>query len=250
MTSTLIIVPTYNERENIPLILGRALAAVPDADVLVVDDGSPDGTAEIVQEMIAADPRIHLLQRETKNGLGGAYLAGFRYAADHDYALVVEMDADGSHPPERLPAMLAVFQRPDAATVGGVIGSRWVPGGSVVNWPASRQLISRAGSLYARIALGVPVRDVTAGYRVYPTAVLEELDLGSIESRGYCFQIDMTRRVVASGRRVVEVPIEFRERELGESKMSGGIVVEAMLRVTQWGFQRLGRALTRPFRRA
>jgi dolichol-phosphate mannosyltransferase len=247
MNRTLVIIPTYDERENIESIVRRALGSAA-VDVLVVDDGSPDGTADIVDVMARDDERIALLRRAGKDGLGAAYIAGFAYAHRRGYELVVEMDADGSHPPERLGAMIARFDQ-DAPDLGCVIGSRWVTGGSVVNWPAHRRLISQAGSLYARLMLGVPARDVTAGYRVYPTAVLQRLELGSIESRGYCFQIDMTRRVNAAGLRIIELPIEFRERELGQSKMSGGIVVEAMWRVTVWGLQRAAHATGRAFRR-
>ncbi|WP_454116618.1 polyprenol monophosphomannose synthase [Microbacterium aurum] len=248
LPSVLVIIPTYNESENIRPIIGRVLAAAPEVSVLVVDDGSPDGTGRIADELAEADARIHVLHRTGKGGLGAAYLAGFDWAGAHDFEYVVELDADGSHPPEVLPRMLAVMTE-GAGAVGGVIGSRWVDGGGVVNWPLTRQLISRGGSTYARIMLGVPVKDVTAGYRVYPTALLATLGLDSLESKGYCFQIDLTRRVAATGKRLVEVPIEFRERERGESKMSGAIVVEAMGRVTVWGFQRWGRILSRPFRR-
>ncbi|MDF2506651.1 MAG: dolichol-phosphate mannosyltransferase [Microbacterium sp.] len=247
MNRTLVIIPTYDERENIASIVQRALDAAA-VDVLVVDDGSPDGTAEIVDRMAHDDARIALLRRSGKQGLGAAYIAGFAYAKERGYALAVEMDADGSHPPERLGAMIAQFDG-EPPRLGCVVGSRWVKGGSVVNWPAHRRFISRAGSIYARVMLGVPVHDVTAGFRVYPTSVLAGLALDSIESRGYCFQIDMTRRVHAAGLEIVEVPIEFRERELGHSKMSSGIVVEAMWRVTVWGFQRVGRSLRRVVRR-
>lgn len=244
----LVIIPTYNESENILPIVDRVHAAAPQVAVLVVDDGSPDGTGEIADGRAATDARVHVLHRTGKGGLGAAYLAGFDWARDNGYDYVVELDADGSHPPEVLPRMLEVmFESPD--DIGGVIGSRWVEGGGVVNWPLSRQLISRGGSTYARLMLGVPVKDVTAGYRVYPTALLATLGLESLESKGYCFQIDLTRRVAASGKRLVEVPIQFRERERGESKMSGAIVAEAMGRVTVWGLQRWGRVLTSPLRR-
>lgn len=247
--SVLVIIPTYNESENIRPIVARVLDAAPDVAILVVDDGSPDGTGRIADEMAAADTRIKVLHRSGKGGLGAAYLAGFDWAAAHGYDYVVELDADGSHPPEVLPRMLEAMWA-GGGEVGGVIGSRWVTGGGVVNWPLSRQLISRGGSLYARVMLGVPVKDVTAGYRVYPTALLSTLGLESLESKGYCFQIDLTRRVAATGKRLVEVPIQFRERERGESKMSGAIVVEAMGRVTVWGAQRFAGALTAPFRRS
>lgn len=246
--SVLVIIPTYNESENIRSIVARVLDAAPGVAILVVDDGSPDGTGRIADEMAAADTRITVLHRSGKGGLGAAYLAGFDWAAAHEYEYVVELDADGSHPPEVLPRMLEAMWAGDGE-VGGVIGSRWVAGGGVVNWPLSRQLISRGGSLYARIMLGLSVKDVTAGYRVYPTALLSTLGLESLESKGYCFQIDLTRRVAAAGKRLVEVPIEFRERERGESKMSSAIVVEAMGRVTVWGAQRVGGIFAAHFRR-
>lgn len=241
-TPILVVIPTYNESENITAIVDRVLVATPDVEVLIVDDGSPDGTGDLADAMSEADARIHVLHRAGKGGLGAAYLAGFDWAKQHAFDFVVELDADGSHPPEVLPQMIsAIVDRPDG--VGGVIGSRWVPGGGVVNWPASRQLISRGGSLYARLMLGISVKDVTAGYRVYPVAVLDELGLEDLDSKGYCFQIDMTRRIAAKGLQLVEVPIQFRERELGESKMSTGIVIEAMWRVTVWGAQRLTSSL-------
>jgi dolichol-phosphate mannosyltransferase len=235
----LVIIPTYNERENIESIVARALAAVPSAHVLVVDDGSPDGTGALVEEMGRADERVKVLHRTQKNGLGAAYLAGFAWGREHGYDLLVEMDADGSHPPERLPALVSAVADDETGRVGGSIGSRWVRGGSVVNWPWTRQLISRGGSLYARLMLGLDVRDVTAGYRVYRADALERILEGDVESRGYCFQIDLTRRMIGAGYELVEVPIQFREREAGESKMSGGIVAEAMWRVTQWGAARI-----------
>jgi dolichol-phosphate mannosyltransferase len=246
---TLVIIPTYNEIDNLRSIVSRVHESAPAVDVLVVDDGSPDGTGRLADERAAADGRVQVMHRTGKGGLGAAYLAGFERAGELGYDYVVELDADGSHPPERLPALLSAIQDDTTGTVGGVIGSRWVRGGSVVNWPLSRQIISRGGSLYARIMLGVPVRDVTAGYRVYPTALLSQLGLDDLESRGYCFQIDMTRRVIGSGRRIVEVPIEFREREHGESKMSKDIVVEAMTRVTVWGFDRARDGFVGLFRR-
>lgn len=237
----LVIIPTYNESENIASIVERVLKASPSVHVLVVDDGSPDGTGEIADRLSEADDRIQVMHRTEKNGLGAAYLAGFASGMAQGYKLLVEMDADGSHPPERLPALISAVVENSGGRVGGSIGSRWVRGGSVVNWPWTRQLISRGGSWYARTMLGLPIRDVTAGYRVYRSEVLEQILADSVESRGYCFQIDLTRRAVGAGYDLVEVPIEFREREAGESKMSGGIVAEAMLRVTQWGFARLFR---------
>lgn len=239
--TTLVIIPTYNERENIESVVDRTLGSAPAADVLIVDDGSPDGTGELADDLARADERIHVMHRREKGGLGAAYIAGFSWGRARGYELLVEMDADGSHPPERLPALLAAVLDDPTGRVGGAIGSRWVMGGSVVNWPLLRRAISRSGSWYARVMLGVPVRDVTAGYRVYRSELLTEMNLDDVDSRGYCFQIDLTRRAYAAGRVLVEVPIEFREREFGESKMSGRIVVEAMIRVTQWGLTRLVR---------
>jgi dolichol-phosphate mannosyltransferase len=229
-------IPTYQERENVERILDRLHAAFPEAHALVVDDGSPDGTADLAEARARVDPRVHVLRRTEKNGLGAAYIAAMRWGMERGYDVLVEMDADGSHPPETLPAMVAAL---DGSTRPGlVIGSRWVEGGSVVNWPRSREALSRAGNAYARIALGIGVRDATAGYRVYRSDLLARIPLDDIVSHGYCFQVDMTLRVLDAGAGIVEVPIVFREREYGESKMSRAIVVEAMLKVTQWGFAR------------
>jgi dolichol-phosphate mannosyltransferase len=233
----LVVIPTYNERENLQPLLARLHAVEPEADVLVVDDASPDGTGELADKLAVDDPRIHVLHRAGKAGLGSAYLAGFATALRGEYRLVVEMDADGSHAPEDLPTLLAAL---DAADV--VLGSRYVPGGRVRNWPAHRLWISRAGNLYSRLALGVPLRDITGGYRVFRRAVLEALPLDEVESQGYCFQIDLAWRALQAGFRVVEVPITFTERERGRSKMSNAIVVEALWKATQWGVARvLGR---------
>jgi dolichol-phosphate mannosyltransferase len=234
----LVVLPTYDEVENLPIILGRLFAAVPEVHVLVVDDGSPDGTGELAETMAAGDDRIHVAHRTGKLGLGSAYVMGFAWGLERDYDVVIEMDADGSHPPEELPEMISLVSAGGASAPSLAIGSRWVPGGSVVNWPVSRQILSRGGNLYARLALGLQLKDVTAGFRAYTRQALEAMDLTGIDSKGYCFQVDMTLRVLDGGGTVVEVPIEFRERELGESKMSQAIVVEAMLRVTKWGIQR------------
>jgi dolichol-phosphate mannosyltransferase len=230
----LVVIPTYQERDNLGPVVARLHATVPEADVLVVDDASPDGTGDLADEMAAADPRVTVLHREGKQGLGAAYLAGFAEALRRDYQIVVEMDADGSHPPEDLPALLAALDDADV-----VLGSRYVPGGVVRNWPARRQLISRAGNLYSRVALGVPIKDITAGFRVFRRQVLEELDLDQVASQGYCFQIDMAWRAVLAGFRVREVPITFTERQRGASKMDTSIVVEALWRVACWGAGRL-----------
>ncbi|GAB2923662.1 polyprenol monophosphomannose synthase [Rhodococcus aerolatus] len=227
----LAIVPTYDERENLPLIVGRLHAALPQVHVLVVDDGSPDGTGEVADGLAAADERVHVLHRTEKAGLGAAYIAGFRWGLGRGYDVLVEMDADGSHAPEQLHRLL------DRVNGGAdlVLGSRYVPGGSVVNWPKHREWLSRGGNLYSRVALGVSLHDITGGFRAYRAAVLQALPLDDIASEGYCFQVDLAWRTVQLGYRVDEVPITFTEREIGESKMSGGIVREALLRVTQWG---------------
>jgi dolichol-phosphate mannosyltransferase len=226
----LVVVPTYNEREALPAIVARTRDAVPTAHILVADDNSPDGTGAVADALAAADTHVHVLHREGKLGLGAAYLAGFRWGSAHGYDTLVEMDADGSHPPERLPALLDALADADVA-----IGSRWVPGGEVVNWPRTRELLSRGGNTYARLLLGVPVHDATAGFRAYRRSALERLDLADVQSQGYCFQVDLTRRAAAAGLRIVEVPITFVERQVGDSKMSRAIVAEALWRVTAWG---------------
>ncbi len=230
----LVVIPTYNERDNLAPIVERLLAAVPTVHVLVVDDGSPDGTGEIADRIAAEDPRVQVMHRTSKDGLGAAYLAGFAQALDGPYGVIVEMDADGSHAPEDLPALLAALENADL-----VLGSRYVPGGRVRNWPAHRYALSKGANLYARIALGVPIRDITAGYRAFRRQVLEELDLDAVESQGYCFQIDMAWRVVQAGFRVAEVPITFTEREHGASKMDRSVMIEAFWRVGAWGAERV-----------
>lgn len=229
--SVLVIIPTYNECENVGLIVGRLQAAVPHAHALVVDDGSPDGTGARADELAAADERVHVMHRAGKAGLGAAYLAGFRWGLERDYTVIVEMDADGSHAPEQLSRLL------DRIDTGAdvVLGSRYVAGGSVVNWPWRREFLSRGANIYSRLALGVKLNDITGGYRAYRRQVLEALPLDAVASQGYCFQVDLAWRAVQQGFTVVEVPITFTERELGESKMSGGIVREALLLVTRWG---------------
>lgn len=235
----LVVIPTYDEAENVQEIVGRVLAEVPGADVLVVDDGSPDGTGDIVEAMGSEDDRVHLLRRTGKLGLGTAYVAGFRWGLERGYDLLVEMDADGSHPADRLPALIdAVASADPADDVLLAIGSRWTAGGSVVDWPKHREVLSRGGNAYARIVLGLEVRDITAGFRVYRADAIARMDLDAVDSKGYCFQVDMTLRVHDLGGRIVEVPIRFRDRVRGVSKMSQAIVVEAMLRTTQWGLQR------------
>lgn len=225
------IIPTYNELESLPLTVGRLRQAVPEVDVLIADDNSPDGTGQLADKLAAEDSQIHVMHRKGKEGLGAAYIAGFRWALERDYDVIVEMDADGSHMPEQLPRLLEA----SAAGADLVIGSRWVKGGEVVNWPMSRKLISRGGSFYSRTLLGLSLKDITAGYRAFKRETLEAIDFDAIESRGYGFQVDMTFRVARLGKKIVEVPVTFVERELGVSKMSGNIVVEAMLNVTRWG---------------
>ncbi|MER5684939.1 polyprenol monophosphomannose synthase [Streptomyces sp. NPDC002205] len=226
----LVIIPTYNEAENIKPIVTRVRAAVPDADILVADDNSPDGTGKIADELAAADSQVRVLHRQAKEGLGAAYLAGFRWGIEHGYGVLVEMDADGSHQPEELPRLLTALKGADL-----VLGSRWVPGGRVVNWPKSREMISRGGSTYSRLLLGLRTRDVTGGYRAFRAETLQGIGLDEVASQGYCFQVDLARRAVDAGYHVVEVPITFVDRETGDSKMSRDILVEALWRVTAWG---------------
>ncbi|MGC9669991.1 polyprenol monophosphomannose synthase [Planosporangium sp. 12N6] len=240
----LVVIPTYNEADNIAAIVDRVRRAAPAVDVLVVDDNSPDGTGVVADELAAADPQVRVLHRAGKEGLGAAYIAGFTLARERGYDAVVEMDADGSHAPEELPRLLDAARDADV-----VIGSRWVRGGKVVNWPAHRLLLSRGGSLYTRVALGLPVRDATAGYRVYRTPVLDKLDLDRVASQGYCFQIDLGWRAYRQGFRIAEVPITFAERERGASKMSSGIVREALWRVTAWGMRARVETVKRALRR-
>ncbi|MDA2989984.1 MAG: polyprenol monophosphomannose synthase [Actinomycetota bacterium] len=229
---TLVIIPTYNESENLPLIMGRVRKSQPEVHVLVVDDGSPDGTGALADEFAAADPdRVHVMHRTAKDGLGAAYLAAFGWGLERGYTVLVEMDADGSHAPEQLYRLLdAIDNGADLA-----IGSRYVDGGTVRNWPWRRLVLSKSANTYARVLLGVGIHDITAGYRAYRREVLEKLDLATVESKGYCFQIDLTWRAINHGFAVTEVPITFTERELGVSKMSGSNIREAMAKVAQWG---------------
>jgi len=226
-----VIVPTYNERANLEQIASRLRTAVPDADLLIVDDNSPDGTGEAADKLAAGDARIHVLHRPAKAGLGSAYIAGFRWALERDYGVLVEIDADGSHQPQELPTLLAALE----AGADLVIGSRYVPGGTVLNWPKSREVLSRGGNTYARVLLGIKVRDATGGYRAFRATALRQVGLDEVESQGYCFQIDLALRVIRAGLTVVEVPITFVERTHGASKMSRAVVAEALWRVTQWG---------------
>jgi dolichol-phosphate mannosyltransferase len=225
-----VIIPTYNERENLDHIVARLRSAVPAADILVADDNSPDGTGDIAEKLALTDEQVHVMHRPGKQGLGAAYLAGFGWALEHGYDAVVEMDADGSHDPAELPALLAALADADL-----VVGSRWVRGGMVRNWPKSREMLSRGGNAYARIMLGLSVHDATGGFRAYRATALDAIALNTVTSQGYCFQIDLTLRAVRTGLKVAEVPITFTERTHGSSKMSHAIVAEALWRVTLWG---------------
>ncbi|MDP9867556.1 MULTISPECIES: polyprenol monophosphomannose synthase [Streptosporangium] len=238
----LVIVPTYNERENLPMIVGRLRTALPEAHLLVADDNSPDGTGAVADALATEDDHVHVLHRPGKQGLGAAYIAGFRWGLAEGFDVLVEIDADGSHQPEELPKLLEALA--DGADL--VIGSRWVPGGKVVNWPGSREFLSRGANVYTRMMLGLPVRDSTAGFRAYRAATLEKIGLDDVESQGYCFQVDLTLRTVRHGLRVTEVPIMFVDRTVGASKMSRAVVGEALWRVTLWGFSGLPGRLRRP----
>ncbi|MBO0845604.1 MAG: polyprenol monophosphomannose synthase [Nocardioides sp.] len=226
------VVPTYDEADNLAWIVGRLRTAQPDLDVLVVDDNSPDGTGKIAEELAAADDHVSVLHRTEKAGLGAAYKHGFQVALDQGYDVIGEMDADGSHQPEQLHLLLDALREADL-----VIGSRWVPGGSVVNWPFRRELLSRGGNLYVRVLLGIRVRDATAGFRLFRRSALEAIDLEAVESTGYVFQTDMVVRCLRAGLTVREVPIEFVERVRGDSKMSGQVATESLRRITGWGLR-------------
>lgn len=229
---TLVIIPTYNELENLPLITGRVRAAASEVDILVVDDNSPDGTGELADKLAAEDSHIHVLHREGKGGLCGAYVAGFRWGLERDYEVLCEMDADGSHAPEQLHLLLAEI----AHGADLVIGSRYIPGGEVVNWPKQRWFLSKGGNLYISLALGGGLKDMTAGYRAFKREVLETINLDELSNAGYIFQVDMAWRVLREGFDVREVPITFTEREIGESKLDGSFVKDSLLEVTRWGF--------------
>jgi dolichol-phosphate mannosyltransferase len=226
----LVIIPTYNEAENIEPIVARVRSSVPEAHVLVADDNSPDGTGDLVDKLVANDDHVHVLHRKGKEGLGAAYIAGFHWGLDNGYGVLVEHDADGSHQPEQLHRLLEALRDADL-----VLGSRYVKGGEVRNWPKSREILSRGGNIYTRLALGVPLQDATGGYRAFRRETLVGIGLEQVASAGYCFQVDLAWRALKSGFRVVEVPITFVERERGQSKMSQSIVIEAMLRVGRWG---------------
>jgi dolichol-phosphate mannosyltransferase len=238
------VIPTYNEADNLAWLVGRLRVAEPAVDLLVVDDNSPDGTGDIADELAATDPAIHVLHRPGKGGLGAAYLAGFAWAIEAGYDVVGEMDADGSHQPEQLHRLLEALLDADL-----VIGSRWIPGGSVVNWPLRREALSRGGNLYVRMLLGIAIRDATAGFRVFRRSALEKIDLASVQSTGYVFQTDLVTRCLRAGLTVREVPIEFVERVRGDSKMNGAVATESLRRITSWGLRERRDQVRRALRR-
>ena len=229
----LVIVPTYNELESLPVIVAGIRDAEPDVHILIADDNSPDGTGEVANTLSSIDSSVHVLHRKQKAGLGAAYLDAFSWAKTQGFEVVVEMDADGSHRPVDLTKILDALSDNDI-----VLGSRWVNEGKVVNWAKSREVLSRGGNLYTRMWLGIPIKDATGGFRAYRMSALDQIDIQQVESQGYCFQVDMAWRAIKAGLRVAEVPITFVERELGESKMDSSIVKEALWRVTQWGIEK------------
>lgn len=232
----LVVMPTYNEAQTLPMTLTKLLDRVSTVDVLVVDDGSPDGTGALADEMAAAYPRVSVMHRTSKDGLGAAYLAGFSWGLERGYDVICEMDADGSHRAADLPLILDELEANPNASL--VLGSRWVPGGAVENWPKHREFLSRGGNTYVRVMLDLGLKDATGGFRAYRSSVLKALDFDQIQSHGYCFQVDMARSVLEHGGEIREVPITFVERTAGESKMSGNIVAEALLKVTGWGVEK------------
>ena len=234
MADTLVVIPTYNEIDSLETLVGRLRQSVPAADVLIVDDSSPDGTGQLADTIAAADPGIRVLHRAAKQGLGRAYVAGFNFGIAAGYGFLVEIDADGSHDPAELPRMLALA----ADTADLVLGSRWVPGGEVRNWPWLRRGLSRLGNRYARALLRSRVHDLTAGFRVYRVEALKSIDLAGVSSQGYCFQVELAWRLERAGAVIVEHPIVFVERTVGRSKMHLGIVIEALARITFWGLGR------------
>jgi dolichol-phosphate mannosyltransferase len=229
----LVIVPTYNERESLPVIVSGIRLAEPEIHILIADDNSPDGTGEVADGLSSSDKAVHVLHRLAKAGLGAAYLDAFGWAKSNGYDVVVEMDADGSHRPQDLTKILDALTNNDV-----VLGSRWIKDGRVVNWAKSREVLSRGGNLYTRMWLGIPIHDATGGFRAYRMTALDVMKIDQVESQGYCFQVDMAWRAIKANLRVAEVPITFVERELGESKMDGSIVKEALWRVTQWGIEK------------
>ncbi|WP_240311713.1 polyprenol monophosphomannose synthase [Nocardioides houyundeii] len=240
---TVMVVPTYNEASNLAWIVERLRKAQPEVHVLVVDDGSPDGTGKIADELAESDDHVHVLHRTEKAGLGAAYVHGFKVALAQGYDVIGEMDADGSHQPEQLQRLI------DALAEGAdlVIGSRWVRGGSIVNWPKSREALSRGGNLYVRLLLGIRVKDATAGFRLFRRSTLETIDLDTVRSTGYVFQTDMAYRTLSHGMSVVEVPIDFIERQRGDSKMSKDVATESLKLITRWGLAERRDRLRRRF---
>ncbi len=236
----LVIIPTYNEIQSLPLILIRIRTSVPEAEILIVDDNSPDGTGELAQTHADADSQIHVMHRLGKDGLGAAYLSGFAWGLQQGFDVIVEMDADGSHQPEQLPVLLDALRNADL-----VLGSRWVPGGGTRNWSRSREILSRGGNSYTKMMLGLDINDSTGGYRAFRSETLRKLDLNEVASQGYCFQVDLAWRASQRGLVVTEVPIIFVEREIGTSKMSRKIVTEALWRVTLWGVERRAKQMKR-----
>ena len=233
------IIPTYNEAESLPILLRELSMLRKDFNYLVVDDGSPDGTAEICEKLKSEILNLKILRRSKKSGLGSAYRDGYRYALGKKFDAIIQIDADRSHQVSDLPKLLTKFE--SNPSVDLVIGSRWIKGGSVLNWSKHREVLSRLANIYSNVLLGLDVKDSTAGFRVYKTSAIKKLNLGNIKSEGYCFQIEMTREVKKIGGVISEVPITFVERQFGKSKMSGKIVIEAMLRVTYWGLLRIFR---------
>lgn len=238
----LVIIPTYNEAENIESIVSRLREAVPYAHALIADDNSPDGTGQIADRIAEADSNVHVMHRESKDGLSAAYIAGFKWGLSRDYQVLVEMDADGSHQPELLPNILAALENADM-----VKGSRWVKGGSTFQ-TKGREFLSRAANIWVQMAMDIPVHDSTGGYNAFRARILRKIDLDSIESKGYTFQVDMTRRVIEAGGTVAEVPIYFPDREYGDSKMSGNIIFEALVKTAGWGIERRGKQLKNLFK--
>jgi len=235
--SYLVIIPTYNEAESLPILLRELSLLRRDFSFLVVDDGSPDGTAEICEKLKSEIIGLEVLNRPKKSGLGSAYRAGYKYALEKRFDAVIQIDADGSHQVSDLPKLLAKFE--SSPSVDLVIGSRWIKGGSVLNWSKHREALSRLANIYSNLLLGLGIKDSTAGFRIYKTSAIRKLDLLKTKSEGYCFQIEMTREIKKAGGLIGEVPITFVERKYGKSKMSRKIVLEAMLRVTYWGLLRI-----------
>jgi dolichol-phosphate mannosyltransferase len=230
---TRVLVPTYQELHTLASIVHRIFEHNPEVHVLVIDDNSPDGTGKLADQLKAKYSNLEVLHRQSKNGLGAAYIDGFNNSIN-EFDVLVEMDADGSHDPQDLVTILKEIENYDC-----VLGSRWVPGGKVVNWPKSREILSRGGNSYARLMLGIDIGDATGGFRAYKTTALKQLDLSDIDSQGYCFQVDMVRRLLKKGFKIKEVPITFTERTIGTSKMSRNIVLEAFLKIGIWGLQRV-----------